>query len=311
MASRPDSVAPAWGRRLVLLLLPVALTAALLLVPLPRAWHGGWRSTLFDLGHVPLFVALTLALGVILRVRWYWPVLLAIVIAGLGEWLQSFVSRSADVMDFLRGAASALAAGTVLRAWQGPRTRARLALHGLAALAFLAWPIANTAPRLLDAYEGWRAFPTLADFDAPRRLLRWGCQQATLERVPSAQFPGKWDARLEFHPGPERYPGAGLEHVLRDFSGYRRICWAFTVEGEPLTLHFSLRGDPKRQADTPHYDSEQTFSPGTHVATIDLAVAADRARPGRLDLSQVWRSLVFVIEPDRRRTVYLHRVWLE
>ena len=44
---------------------------------------------------------------------------------------------------------------------------------------------------------------------------------------------------------------------------------------------------------------------------MDLAVAAKRASGGGLDLSQVCRSLIFVIEPKSSRTIRLHRVWLE
>jgi hypothetical protein len=118
-------------------------------------------------------------------------------------------------------------------------------------------------------------------------------------------------ARLEFRPGPEDYPGASLEHVVRDWSGYRRLCWSFTVEGGPLTLSFSMRGRPKDGGSANHYDTERTFPPGEHRAEVDLATAAEKARPGRLDLSEVWRSLVFMVRPAAPRTITLHRVWLE
>jgi hypothetical protein len=72
-----------------------------------------------------------------------------------------------------------------------------------------------------------------------------------------------------------------------------------------------VRGKSKAGDGSAHYDREQTFPPGTHQAEINLAVAAERARPGGLDLSQVWRSQLFVEKPTRPRTIYLHRVWLE
>lgn len=307
-APRTNATLRRWP--LAVAILAVILTAVLLLMPLGRVGESGWQSTLLDLGHVPLFAALTFALAAVLR-PWYTPTLIAVLLAGLAELVQPRFGRTGDLLDFLRSAAGALAAGAVLRGWQGSHSPARLAAHGLAALAVLVWPLASTAPRLLDAYDAWRDFPTLADFAAPRRLLRWGTRQTTLERVPSEQYPGEWDGRLEFLTAPERYASAGLEHTLRDWSGYRRVCWSFTVEGGPLTLSFSLRGAPNAQRETAHYDEERTFPPGTHRAEMELAVAAQRGSPDGLDLAQVWRSLIFVIEPKTPRTIRLHRVWLE
>ena len=190
---------------LAVAILAVVLTAVLLLMPLGHTGEGSWQSTLLDLGHVPLFAALTFALAAALR-PWYTPTLSTVVLAGLAEVVQPRFGRTGDLLDFLRSAAGALAAGATLRAWYGPRTPARLTIHGLVALALLVWPLASTAPRLLDAYDAWRDFPTLADFAAPRRLLRWGTQQATLERIPSEQFPGAWEGRLEFQTGPDATP---------------------------------------------------------------------------------------------------------
>jgi hypothetical protein len=292
-------------RSLALAGFAVALAGLLLLVPLPRAWQGGWRSKLLDLGHVPLFAVLTFALRPAGRGPWHRPALLAVALAGLAELLQAGVGRSADFYDFLRGAAGALAAGLVLRAWQGPRTAGRLAVHALAALALLAWPVADAAPRLLDAWEGRRDFPTLADFATRRQLLRWQGQQATLTRVADPTGEGGWVGRVEFLPGPSPYPGAALEPVERDWARYSRLCWSFAVEGRPLTLVFSVRGQGG------HYQTEKTFGPGEHVFELDLALAAERSRPGPLDLSDVRLAQVFIVRPKAPRIVYLRRVWLE
>lgn len=297
------------GRALGLVTLVLVVALVPLLVPLPRSLDGRCWGTLLDLGHIPLFAALTLALWGVLRGPWYRPVAIAIFVAGLVEIVQPHVGRTGDLLDFLRGGAAALAAGVAVRACQGPRTPARLALHALAALVVLAWPVGSAGPRLLDAYEEWRSFPILADFTAPRRMLRWHCQQADLERLPDPRHPGEWAGRLEFRPGPQEYPGAALTHDVRDWTGYRRLCWSFTVEGDPLTLSFSIRGHPG--AETNHYDTERTFAAGEHCAEVDLAAAAEQARPGRLDLAEIWQSLVFVIRPRGPRTIYLHRVWLE
>jgi hypothetical protein len=145
------------------------------------------------------------------------------------------------------------------------------------------------------------------DFVASRRMLRWEAHQASLERVPC---PG-WSGRLEMFPGPWEFPGASLEVVVRDWSGHRRLCCSLTVEGGPLELFISVRGDAEATGQTSHYDVGQTFGPGEHQAELDLAVAAARARPGHLNLKDVRQVVVFVVRPSRRRAVCLRRVWLE
>jgi hypothetical protein len=296
---------PRKARALALALAALAAVGVLLLAPLPHAWQSGWRARLLDFGHVPLFAALTVALWPALRGPWYRPVLAAVAVAALGEVLQGFVDRTPDWADLLHGALGALSAGVALRGWEGPRTAARLALHAAAALGVLAWPVAEYGPGLLDAYEAHSDFPTLADFSTARQSVRWHCRQATLQRVPCPGRPGGWAGRLEFLPGPAKYPGASLEPAVGDWTGYRRLCWSLTVEEGPLVLAFSVRAGSR------HYDTQRTFGPGRHTPAVELAVAAARAEGGPLDLARVTGALVFVIRPASPRVVTLHRVWLE
>src|SRR5437016_4509236 len=82
-------------------------------------------------------------------------------------------------------------------------------------LVLLAWPVVDAAPRLLDAWEGYEAFPVLADFATSRQELRWECRQAVLTRVPDAAQASGWGGHLEFLPGDEDYPGAELQPIVR------------------------------------------------------------------------------------------------
>jgi hypothetical protein len=291
--------------------LALGASAVLLFVPLPRSFEGGWRSTLQNLGHVPLFALLTVALWPVCRRRWYPPALLALVLAALVEVVQPFVGRSGELEDFLLGAAGIGAAACALRALEGPRTRPRLALHGLAALALVAAPLLEAGPVLLDAAEGFLDFPTLADFEAPRRLGRWDCRQADLDRAERPDRTPPFAGRVVFLPGPADYPSVQLRHVRRDFTGYRRLCWSFTVIGEPLTLVFSLRGGPDATGRTSHYQFGRTLPPGDHVVAMDLQEAALLARPRALDVGDLWWSQLFVVRPAEARAIELWRVWLE
>src|SRR5262249_14345902 len=156
----------------------VAVVALLLLMPLPQRWQGAWQGQFFDLGHGPLFASLTIWLWLSLRRSLLWSSLISLLVAALAELIQDHVGRTGSVSDFVRGALGVLAADVALHAWQGPRTVRRLGGHALAIIALVAWPVADAAPWLLDAWDGYRAFPTLADFATTRQLLRWDCQPA-------------------------------------------------------------------------------------------------------------------------------------
>jgi hypothetical protein len=300
-----------WPWRLAVAGLALAGTALLLLCPLPAAWEGGWRSQFFDLGHVPLFAGLTLVFWWVFRGPWYWPILPALAVAGLAEVVQESVGRSGNVADFLRGGAGILAAAFLIRAATGPRSWRRLVTQGLLVAALVAGPVIELGPRVLDAAEGYHDFPTLSDFRTSRQLLRWSCQQAELIRVPDPDHPGSFAGRITFLPGPDIFPGVALEHVCRDFTGYQRLCWSFTVEEGPLTLVFSLRGGPDGNRETSHFQFAQTFGSGVHQAKMDLNRAAARAQPATLDMSWLWCSQVFIVRAGEPHAIHLHRVWLE
>jgi hypothetical protein len=93
------------------------VTARLLRLPLPAGWSGGWRSTLLDFGHVPLFAGVVLAWAVPGRPVWR-AALLAVVLAGAAEVVQALVGRTADRGDFARGVLGALAGAIAVRAWR-------------------------------------------------------------------------------------------------------------------------------------------------------------------------------------------------
>jgi hypothetical protein len=287
----------------------LAVVAVLLLTPLPRHWHGLWQSKFFDLGHVPLFGAMTVTLWLVLRSLW-WPALIALSVAGLAELVQDWFGRSGDFLDFVRGALGVGAAVVALHAWQGPRNGRRLAGHALLILGLVAWPIADCGPYLLDAYETSLSFPILADFATGRQLLRWKCNQSRVTRVPNGDQAGQWVGRLELQAGPADYPGAMLENVVRNWSGYRRLVCAFALEGEPLVLVVSIRGRDKAGQQI-HSQFGRLYGPGQHLVRVELAAIAAQAEPAPLNLSEVLYLQVYTFRRNEPRIVFLHGFWLE
>jgi hypothetical protein len=339
-----DGIRPPSKKALVLLL-GLGLAVALLLMPFPPSWRGLWQEKLQDLGHLPLFAGLTLLLWICVGpasragpgrsgepsrtqsaarlaaptrsaarlaapTGLLWSVLIAIGIAGLAEIVQGWVGRTMGLGDFLRGSLAALATGAVIAGWQWRRYPLRVVACLLVAAALLAWPLVDGVPYLVDAYQGARAFPVLADFATQRQLLRWRTRQASLTRV-EADPPATWEGRLEFFPGPHPYSYGAVRPILRDFSDYRWLCYSFSVLDKPVELVISLRSGSGEPGVTTHYQEQKIYAPGSYQERLDLTKVAPRADPLPLDLSDLWIIQFFLVRPQEPHTILLQRLWLE
>src|SRR5262249_25071358 len=149
-----------------------------------------------------------------LRRSLLWPTLISLTVAAVAEMIQDQFGRTGSVSDFVRGALGVFSAVVAIHAWQGPRTVTRLGSHALVIIGLVAWPVADAAPWLHDAYDGYRSFPNLSDFGTARQLLRWEAQQAALTREADVEQSSGWAARLEFLAGPEKYPAAILKPIV-------------------------------------------------------------------------------------------------
>lgn len=297
-------------RRGLVLCVVLAVIAVALLAPLPRSWRSGWRSELLDFGHVPLFGFTTIAIRLAVRKSVSWCVVAAVLLAGLAEALQHGLGRSASIIDWLYGALGAGAGAAMVQAlkhWSSWRRFAWLTL----ALGLLTWPATRSGPVLLDAFEAWQEFPTLAHFETERARLRWETRQALLQRDAEHALPHRGAARLTLLPGPEPYPSAVLTLIRRDLSGFRWLCCECVVERESLELVMSVRGGPDASGHTAHGQIAQVIAPGEQHVCIDLPALATRGQPRALDLSDIWFVQLFVVRPASPRTLYLRRIWLE
>ncbi|MDB5312716.1 MAG: hypothetical protein JWO38_6918 [Gemmataceae bacterium] len=293
-------------------LIAVAVTAGLLLAPLPPDFLGAWQGKLLDLGHVPLFAALVFALRAGIGPPLWRSLAVAIGLAGLAEIIQPTFGRTGDWADFVRGALGALSAAAVIRAWEGRRSAIRAVGFLLLAAGLWVWPVIDLGPYVLDTAAGYREFPVLAAFGTDRELLRWDCHQATFRRGAEPGGPPDGQVgRLDLLPGPDEYSYAALRPVVPDFRGHRWLCCEFRTVGGPVDLVISVRTGTDDPGRTTHTDVGRSYGEGTHTVRLDLGALAARARPDPLDLSAVRFVQFFAVRPREVRTVLLYRIWLE
>jgi hypothetical protein len=282
----------AW-RRCGLILLAAGM---LFFVPLPNDYRARWYSAAQDLAHVPLFAMLTFLTG-----RLCWPeriARIAIAAAGLAaaiEIVQPLVGRSASWHDLIYGIVG------VAVAVVGLQTRWPVAMRLAIGAALVAWPLAQNAPVMIDAFQSWRSFPVLV---GPARAFEnrgWLLQGTTMTRHADA-------LRLSFAAAPQG-AGAVLLPVVRDWDHYESLDVDFEFTGEPLVLLISVRDGKRLPPELPRFDLWQRYMPGRHRVHISL----DELRRGGpfppIDLRHV-QSFHLVAYGDEPRTVDIRRIAL-
>jgi hypothetical protein len=261
-----------------------------------------------DLGHFFGFAVLTACLA------WAWPTgkwigaLLAIVLAGVGEVAQPWFGRTGDWRDFAFGTLGALAGWVLVRGAMRPRSRWRVAGHGLAVLGLAAWPMVCCMPDVLDTWTEWRAFPVLCDFQSPWQARRWLTRDVAIGRVAEEDGCG-WVGRFDLAPGRDGSVMAVLFPLRSDWSGYRRLVWDVQCAGEPLRIGFLLRtGWEKGKTGGASFEGVCDRGAGRIVFDFERARAAGPTPP---DLTQIHSLYLFVRGLRGPRPLFVRKIYLE
>jgi hypothetical protein len=286
--------------RIAVLLLLIALVAFVLFVPLPHAWRSTWRSKLLDLGHIPLFALVTVALYRNLRLGLTGAFCVATASAGVCELLQAAAHRSADISDFLRGAIGSLIAVLLVT---GSRRPHRWVLCTAASVMLLIWPVADATPRLWDAWTAYQAFPVISDFETRWASHRWYKDNATVECV-------KGLGHVNFFPTTRGTSGIILFPVIQDWSRYRYLCCDFFLPGE-MTLLISVRDGRRIVGDRKRFDLQQQYEVGNHKVKIDLQSLARGDEFAPLDLTRIQSFHIVARDLQHSRELILEHVRLE
>lgn len=296
------------GRRASILLFVTAsaVSALLLVIPIPDARHTRFLHALFNFGHVPMFLALTLLMAWLFGTRW-WVFLLALVAPVLGEVIQAFApSRNVDIVDLWHGVVGMLVAWI----WciGGRLTRPVIVGKSILSAVLLAFPLADVAPHLVDVPLGHLQFPVLADFSNWGQESRWRPHGAEVKRV---RLPGTGPAgRLDFRAdGDREYPGAEYIPVVVDWSNYDVLEIDFET-AEPIELHLTLRDQRPRNNYQERFNMAADFAPGVHRLRLPFAKINEAVQNGPLDFTRIDALNFYLLAEDTPASITVHRIEL-
>lgn len=143
------------------------------------------------------------------------------------------------------------------------------------------------------------------DFEADAELDRahWQCR-TLFSRSHLHAAHGNWALKLDFYPSP--YPGFSPRVSKNDWRGYHGF--AFHVfNPSDTSLKLTVRIDDQKQ--TPAYNDRynKTFviQPGGNMVTIPFSDLKTSRTHRPLDLKNIYRFLVFMVQPEKTHTLYL------
>ncbi len=314
---------PSYRLSALLALAALALTAVLLLIPVPVLGRAG--NALLDMIHAPLFAVLgAFAYALFVREpsrhRWLAVLAIGLVLATLGvaaELLQARVGRNASLQDAFSNVVGTVAGLLWISGRHNPhagrRGATRIAVAGLI-LAAYTHPLLT----LMDVSLAHRNFPQLSSFEQPLELSRWKPWHARLSRSRQHATDGEWSLRID--GDVTKYSAATLFVPPRDWSPYTQLVLDIARAGPPTAASAGdvLRVFVKVQ-DQQHNDrSEDRFQqlvelrPGqAGEIRIPLLAIASAPRDRVMDLSRIDKLEIFTVRAPHRWTLYLDNLRLE
>lgn len=271
-----------------------------------------WNK-MMDLGHVPLFALLCLAIWVLTQRAWL-TFGVSVMLACIVECLQGFVGRSASIQDFFNGVAGCLLPFIWLGRWPENRWFGTPCRLGLSFAALMA-PTADALPVFGHAAWARQRFPILSDFRWQFQRVAWKPRQAEFNllsrQAVSENLTRPYQAQLRFMPGPDTFSGVEFVPEVRDWSNYRFLVIELELVEVPATLHLSIRDFRDETTEADRYEVAMQYPRGKHTLRIDLAEVAQAPRSMALDLKNIFSLVIWDYAPEQSWTLDLYGLRLE
>lgn len=287
-----------------------------------------WRE-LMNLGHVPLFAVVSLALlGLFRSVRrgrpdWDYALALAggLALGFTSEWIQLYGERDADLWDFLRNVAGVLSSLALaasldprlrpLRPWKRPGLRVFLRVLAVLLVFAALVPVLIWA----EAYrQRWARMPVLYHFDSSWERRFMEPRYAGLELVaPPPEWAGTERRRvgkLVFYTA--HYPRLILLEPYPDWRGHGYLALDLFLEGDqPFPLNLRIDDWVHLGHYTDRYQTRIVLEPGVNRMRIPLREIRLAPQGREMEMDRIYALVLFGIRPPEPVTLYLADLRLE
>lgn len=294
---------------------------------LPLSASTKYQRVLIDLGHVPLFAAIAIAVLYVadifggqgrMRPGGYGIAAFAILSIAIGsEAVQSLdPDRSVSFWDSLRNCAGAalgsicFAIATSESRWS-PRSQRTSARFGILLVILVLVPPAWTAAAYLHRFNSW---PVVIGDNYRLERVFTAAYESELERVP---VPSEWQVRRDESAFVLRLRaclncGILLQELGREWTGLSRLCFDLTNPGEePLRLSARLGSAPMFFRSGETYEARLTIPAASRAnECFELSRFAGRAKTaagGEFRSGALLGDAASPVTVD----VLVHRIWLE
>jgi len=294
--------------KLAIVALVLCGAAVALTMPLPQPIRLTRLSGVMDAGHFFLFAGVTLCFAWALGRRRWLALLLTVAAIALLEAAQVFFGRSANLRDLLLGLFGALAAFAVLESARRPIRFKRVLLYGMAGAGMTVWPVMLATPHLWDAWNEYRSFPVLCDFQSRWQTLRWTVGRSYVQRVATHRSQQDRAGRISV-PGNGRSSLLVLVPMNCDWTDYGYLCCEFSVVEHPVPVSIKLRTGHAKPTRTGTL-VRSSFPPGRHHIRLKLGPRDGEPAEKALHLSEIHSLYVGIGDGQDAATILIHKIYL-
>jgi VanZ family protein len=279
-----------------------------------RSFKRAW-----DLGHIVAFATWSLLLVEHPRLKgkaWAGQLIRMLVftlaVGGGVEAVQGLFGRYPGWADLGRDFIGSLLAMSFLTPARRDLPRGRRRIVQAAVLGLLLVALMPLARALADEWDAWRAFPVLADFEAPFELDRWS-GDAALSIDHHIVANGRRALRIDLNT--DQYSGVALHYGLGDWRGWDWITFSiFNPDAEPIRLVCKINDhlhDVSGYRYSDRFNRSIDVGSGWQRVRIALDDVRQSPRKREMDLGRITEFNLFAVSLPHPRTIYLDRLTLE
>jgi len=237
--------------------------------------------------------------------------LLAVLLGGLSELIQSQIGREATWQDLGNDIVGAIGGLVLFSESRKTISRWQLKFLQVPILLLALWSLWPVGKVLVDDVISWRQFPLLSGFETPLEKTRWG---GSARRKVSHDIHFSGNSSLQVKLTKQRYSGIGLKDFPRDWSAYRAVnLQVFNPDTDPLKIYFRIHDQhhhDNKNAHSDRYNTSFDLIPGWNHLQVSLEKVVQAPKNRMLDLTHIAGMGLFMGKLDRPRTIYLDDVKL-